>query len=132
VAYTNAYEKEIETVLRDANTIINRQKEALDKSKDQTSMKDKLKELESQHTKEKKDSQQQFDEYKQSVKSKEAQADKDYQQKVGAFKLEVMDLKKKFDGRVDDFRKQMEDYKKNNDVLDELKKAHQKELAAYI
>jgi hypothetical protein len=56
VAYTNAYEKEIETVLRDANTIINRQKEALDKSKDQTSMKDKLKELENQHTKDKKDS----------------------------------------------------------------------------
>ena len=41
-------------------------------------------------------------------------------------------MKKKFDGRVDDFKKQMEDYKKNNDVLDELKKAHQKELAAYI
>ena len=26
----------------------------------------------------------------------------------------------------------MEDYRKNNDVIDELKKAHQKELAAYI
>ena len=26
----------------------------------------------------------------------------------------------------------MDDYKKNNDVLDEMKKAHQKELAAYI
>lgn len=33
-AYTNAYEKEIETVLTNANSIINRQKEALDKSKD--------------------------------------------------------------------------------------------------
>ena len=43
-----------------------------------------------------------------------------------------MDMKKKFESRIDDFRKQMEDYKKNNDVIDELKKAHQKELAAYI
>ena len=43
-----------------------------------------------------------------------------------------MDMKKKFEGRVEEFRKQMEDYRKNNDVIDELKKAHQKELAAYI
>jgi len=43
-----------------------------------------------------------------------------------------MDIKKKFDGRVEDFKKQMTDYQKNNDALDELKKAHQKELAAYI
>ena len=43
-----------------------------------------------------------------------------------------MDAKKKFETRVDDFRKQMDDYKKSNDVLDDMKKAHQKELAAYI
>jgi hypothetical protein len=51
---------------------------------------------------------------------------------VADYRLEVMDAKKKFETRVDDFRKQMDDYKKNNDVLDEMKKAHQKELAAYI
>jgi hypothetical protein len=39
-----------------------------------------------------------------------------------------MDMKKKFDQRVEDFRKQMEDYKKNNDVMEELRKAHQREL----
>ena len=43
-----------------------------------------------------------------------------------------MDMKKKFEGRVEEFKKQMDDYRKNNDVIDELKKAHQKELAAYI
>jgi hypothetical protein len=26
----------------------------------------------------------------------------------------------------------LEDYRKNNDIIDELKKAHQKELAAYV
>lgn len=26
----------------------------------------------------------------------------------------------------------MDDYKKNNDVIDEMKKAHQKEIAAYV
>lgn len=43
-----------------------------------------------------------------------------------------MDAKKKFEQRCDEFRKQIDDYKKNNDVIDELKKAHQKELGAYI
>ncbi len=52
--------------------------------------------------------------------------------KISDFKLEVLDMKKKFDSRVEELRKQMEDYKKSNDVIDELKKAHQKELAAYI
>lgn len=43
-----------------------------------------------------------------------------------------MDAKKKFETRIEDLKKQMDDYKKNNDVIDELKKQHQKELAAYI
>lgn len=50
--------------------------------------------------------------------------EKDYQTKVGEFKLEVMEMKKRFENRVEELRKQMDDYKKNNDVLDELKKAH--------
>lgn len=41
-------------------------------------------------------------------------------------------MKKKFESRCEDFKKQMDDYKKNNDVIDELKKVHSKELAAYI
>lgn len=48
-ALTNAYEKEIETILKDSNTVIHRQKDALDKSKDQTALKDKIKDLESSH-----------------------------------------------------------------------------------
>src|SRR5580700_10793111 len=56
-ALSNAYEKEIEIILRDSNTIVNRQKEALDKSKDQSNLKDKIKELEDKHTTEKKESQ---------------------------------------------------------------------------
>jgi hypothetical protein len=53
---TNAYEKEIETILKEANNIINRQKEALDKMKESTNVKDKLKELEDKHQQDKKES----------------------------------------------------------------------------
>ena len=47
-------------------------------------------------------------------------------------RLEVLDAKKKFEQRVEEFKKQLDDYRKNNDIIDELKKAHQKELAQYV
>ena len=56
-ALTNAYEREIEIILKEANTVINRQKDALDKARDQTALKERIKELEEKHAREKKDSQ---------------------------------------------------------------------------
>jgi hypothetical protein len=53
---SNAFEKEIEIILRDANNIINRQKEALEKAKGQNDLKDKIKELEDKHISDKKES----------------------------------------------------------------------------
>jgi len=47
-------------------------------------------------------------------------------------KLEVMELKKAFDNRIAEFKKQIEQYKSNNEVIDALKKAHAKELAAHV
>ena len=47
-------------------------------------------------------------------------------------KLEVLDAKKKFEQRLEEFKKQLDDYRKNNDVIDELKRAHAKELASYV
>ena len=48
-ALSNAYEKEIETILRDANNIINRQKEALDRQKEMNNVQDKMREIEDRH-----------------------------------------------------------------------------------
>ncbi len=64
-----------------------------------------IKELEERHNAERKDTQRQFDEYKTKVKEREQQVEKDYQTKVSDLKLEVMDAKKKFESRVDEFRK---------------------------
>lgn len=43
-----------------------------------------------------------------------------------------MDAKAKFDRRIEDLQKQLKDYQKNNDVIDELKRAHAKELADHV
>jgi hypothetical protein len=131
-ALTNAYEKEVEQILRDSNDIIKRQKEALDKAKESNNVADQLREIQERHEAEKRESQKAFDEYKRVVASKEQNMEKEYQGKNQEMKLEVMDLKKKFDGRCDDFRKQMTDFKKNNEAMDEIKRAHAKELAAHV
>lgn len=55
-ALSNAFEKEIETILKDANNIINRQKDALEKAKGQNDLKEKIKELEDKHVSDKKES----------------------------------------------------------------------------
>ncbi len=60
-ALTVAHDKEIDTILKDANRIVGRYKEALEKQKDQSDIKEKFNELE----KEKSDSQNKFSEYKQ-------------------------------------------------------------------
>ena len=47
-------------------------------------------------------------------------------------RTEVADLKKGFDNRVMDFKKQIDEFKKNNEAIEALKKAHQKEIAEHI
>ena len=47
-------------------------------------------------------------------------------------KTEVADLKKGFDNRVQEFKKQIDEFKKNNEAIEALKKAHAKELAQHV
>lgn len=46
---TGAYEKEIETILREANTVVSRQKEALEKAREQANVKAMIREVEERH-----------------------------------------------------------------------------------
>lgn len=53
---SGAYEKEIETILTQANGLLERQKQALESQKTKQNVQDKLKELEDRHTQERKES----------------------------------------------------------------------------
>lgn len=91
-----------------------------------------VKDLEERHVQERKETQKQFEEYKAKVKERENTIEKEYQQKVNEMKMDVMDAKKKFEQRIEEFKKQLNEYRTNNDIIDELKKAHAKELANHI
>lgn len=47
-------------------------------------------------------------------------------------KMDLQDMKKKFDERCEDFKKQLQNFKNNNEAIEALKKAHAKELAAHV
>jgi len=55
-AISNAYEKEIETLLSQANTTLQKQKDALIKANEGAQLKEKIKELEVMHRSEREDS----------------------------------------------------------------------------
>ncbi len=70
-AIQNAYEKEIETLLASANTVITRQKDSLTRAQEGEAWKNKIRALESQHIEDKKESLEQFQEYKKRLAAKE-------------------------------------------------------------
>lgn len=47
-------------------------------------------------------------------------------------KMDLQDMKKKFDERCEDFKRQLQNFKNNNEAIEALKKAHAKELAAHV
>ena len=79
---SGAYEKEIETILREANTVVTRQRDALEKAKEGAKVKEMIKEAEDRHGQERRETQKQFEEYKGKVKDREGQVEREYQGKV--------------------------------------------------
>ena len=85
-AIQNAYEKEIETLLGSANSVIVRQKEAISRAQEGEAWKAKIRQLEQQHVDEKNESLEQFKEYKKRLLSKEQALEAEQKAKVADFK----------------------------------------------
>lgn len=128
----NAYEKEIETLLTQANSVILKQKESLQKAIEAQNVKEKFKSLEQQHIAEKEASQVEFRAYKASILEREKKVEEEHNRKVADLRTQVMDIKAGFDNRVNEFKKQIDDFRKNNEAIDALKKAHAKEMAEHV
>ena len=122
----------MEQILKEANDIILKQKSEIDKARNNQDLKEKVKQLESTHLNERKQSQREYEVFKQSMAEKEAHLEKEYKEKAMDMKDNLVAIKKKFDDRCEEFKKQMLEYKNNNEAIDALKKAHAKELAAHV
>jgi hypothetical protein len=71
----------MEQILKEANDIIIKQKNQIDQLKNNTDLKEKVKELENEHIKERRESQREFNIYKQAMSEKEAHLEKEYKEK---------------------------------------------------
>ena len=131
-AVQNAYEREIETLLNSANGVISKQKEALVRAQEGEAWKKKISALEAEHLESKKESQEQFMEYKKRLLAKEQALELAHKDKVADFKSQVEEIKSGFDRRVQDYKQQLADFQANNEAVETLKKAHAKELAAHV
>lgn len=104
---TSVHEKEMEQILKEANDIILKQRSEIDKARNNQDLKEKIKKLENDHIAERKQSQRDFDVYKQAQAEKEAQLEKEYRDKSLEMKDNLVAIKKKFDERCDEFKKQL-------------------------
>jgi hypothetical protein len=63
---------------------------------------------------------------------REKRMDDEHAKKLSEYRTQVMDMKAGFDTRVNEFKKQIDDFRKNNEAIDALKKAHAAEMAAHV
>lgn len=122
----------MEIILKEANEIILKQKTEIQKAKENNNLKDKIKQLENDHLKERKESQKDFEVFKQAYAEKEAHLEKQYREKNSEMKANLLEIKSKFDQRCEEFKKQLEAFKNNNEAIEALKKAHIKEIANHV
>ena len=85
-AIENAYEKEIETLLSNANSVITRQKEQITKAQEGSNWRDKIRQLESEHVSEREASQRQFQDYRVALQSKEQKLEEDHKARIADMK----------------------------------------------
>jgi hypothetical protein len=56
----------------------------------------------------------------------------EHSRKVKEMQTELLEIKSGFDRRCTEFKKQIEEFKANNEAVEALKKAHAKEIAVHV
>ena len=66
-ALTTAFDREVETIVKEANSIISKQRETIEKQKSMSNAADLVRSLQDKHDDEKRATQREFDEYKRKI-----------------------------------------------------------------
>ena len=74
-------------------------------ARDNTELKSRLKEIEQNHLKERKDTQREYELFKQATNEKEAHLEREYREKAMDMKDNLQEIKRKFDLRCEDYKK---------------------------
>lgn len=66
------------------------------------------------------------------INDKEEALERDHNEKVQDMRTQVMDIKKGFENRCAEFKKQLEEFKANNEAIEALKKQHAIEIQNHV
>ena len=126
---TKAYEKELDNLVSEANSIIQRQKDSILTLKKSADASSKISELQERHDKEKRESQKLYEDLKLSIEAKEKDTANEQESKLAKIREELLGLTSKYEGKVKSLNEQL---KQADNKLEEQKKLFQKELTDHV
>jgi len=127
-----AYEKEIESIVKDANSIISRQKEAIRVQKDSVDLKAKFTALHEKQELEKKQLQADFNSYKQQVTDKENKMCNEKEETLRKIKAEVISLKGSYECKLESLSKLAKGNESLKKTMEDMKRLHKEEIENHI
>jgi serologically defined colon cancer antigen 8 len=128
-ALTRAYEKEMDNLINEANSTIQRQKDSIQALKHSADSTAKMSDLQEKHDKEKKESQKMFEELRVSIENKEKESLSEQDSKLQKIRDEINTLTSKYESKIKSLNDQV---KQSEGKLEEQKRLFQKELADHV
>ena len=108
-----AYEKELQNIMKEGNNAIKKMKQQIENIKIQNNPETKIQEINDKFTKKVNNFSHEIDKYKNSLKSKQKKIEDEYSIKYDKMIKENIEIKKLYDSKINDLYKRIEDEKKN-------------------
>ncbi len=131
-ALRKSYEREIDSIVREANTIISRQREAVQAQKDAGDVTAKLKDLQERHESDKRAAQQEIERFRKQVAEKETRVCAEKEETLKRVKDEVDSLKGKYEEKMRSLGTAAKGGEALKKALEEMKRLHQIELENHV
>lgn len=131
-ALKSAYEREIDSIVREANTIISKQKEALRLQKDNNNVSTKLKELQEKQEAEKGRIVAEIGAFKAQVAEREAKTAREKEEALRQVKGSVEALREKYEAKLTALSESAMRNDNLKRTIEEMKRLHQTEIENHV
>jgi hypothetical protein len=124
-----AYEKEIESLTKEASTVINTMKKNVEKMKDYVNVEEKLNFINKKYEESVYVFSSEYEKFKKENQRREKQIQEDYQEKYDKMWRDLAELRKLYENKINEMNRKLEEEKhKNIKEKDEIKNSLNKEI----
>ncbi len=131
-ALRKSYEREIDCIVRDANSIIARQKEALQALKDAGDVAAKLKEQQDRHDAERRQTRQELDKFRQQLSERETKICGEKEEALRQLRSAVDSLKGDYEEKLKSLATAAKGGEALRKAMEEMKRLHQSEIETHV